>query len=444
MDDPPKEFLCPISNSLMADPVIISSGESFDRPCIQACVDLDFIPLSLSDPNSNPNPNSPIVLIPNTRLKNAILNWCERSGHPPPLPLAPHAAREIVRSFMAPRTVGTRRNQKATSTEEDCTEEEILIKLMDSIPSDQEEAMISLREATRGGRERRLSLCTRRLLEVISRILSSPDPGVQINAAAAIVNLSLEPENKVRIVRSGVVPPLVAVLRSGHPEARDHAAGAIHSLAVADDNRTVIGFLGAIQPLLQLFSDPVESPRTRRDAGMALYYLSLVGNNRSKLSMIPGTAQMMLDMAAGEDAAVAGLRRPAVMVLANLAGCKEGRAALMDGGAVAALVAVMAATAGTKEEEYCLSALHEMSRGSVRFRGIARMAGAEKLLMKVAEEGGGMRSDMARKTLRAMRGEAEEEEYDNASIVSDGLMSIRGRHGRNNFWYSPDHNTTEF
>jgi hypothetical protein len=82
-----------------------------------------------------------------------------------------------------------------------------------------------------------------------------------------------------------------------------------------------------------------------------------------------------------------------------------------------------------------------MSRGSLRFRGLARTAGAEEALRRVAEEGSGVRREMAKKTLRAMRGDLDEDENDltgsslecgdaedcGGSIVSDGLMSFRRR-----------------
>ena len=159
-----------------------------------------------------------------------------------------------------------------------------------------------------------------------------------------MVNLSLDPENKVRIVRSGAVSPLVDVLRGGHPEARDHAAGAVYSLAVEDENRAAIGVLGAIPPLLELFSGAV-GYRARREAGMALYHVSLSGMNRSKIARAPGAVRTLLAAAEARDRSseddAAALRRLAVMILANLAGCPDGRTALMDSGAVAAVVKLM-------------------------------------------------------------------------------------------------------
>ncbi|CAL9046999.1 unnamed protein product, partial [Musa banksii] len=250
------------------------------------------------------------------------------------------------------------------------SEEEVLIKLMDTELSEQESAVVLLRQATKENRKRRIDLCTPRLLAALRSMLLSSSAAVQISATASLVNLSLEPENRVRIVRSGAVPPLVEVLEGGYPEARYHAAGALFSLALADENRAAIGVLGAIPPLLDLFSVPsADGLRARRDAGMALYYLSLAGANRSKIARAPGVVRALLSVASEREVSPGGtpsttqgpgLARLAMMVVCNLAGCNEGRAALMDGGAVASVVSLMRSPAAAAVEEYCVAALYGM------------------------------------------------------------------------------------
>uniref|UniRef100_A0A0E0L9T6 RING-type E3 ubiquitin transferase n=1 Tax=Oryza punctata TaxID=4537 RepID=A0A0E0L9T6_ORYPU len=473
--DPPAEFLCPISGTLMADPVVVPPGQTFERACIQACAALAFSPPAVAADLSAlpPSASSPLVLVPNVALRTAILNWCDRLSLPYPAPLSPDTARDVVRRLMPspppppppqqqPRSqaptpppassVRTRSQysddfvqQQEARQAGGSTEERIMAMLTadGAGPVEQEAAMALLRKTARENKEMRRVLCTPRLLAALRPMLLSGDAGVQVNAAAALVNLSLEAENKVRIVRSGAVSPLVEVLRSGHPEARDHAAGAIYSLAVEDENRAAIGVLGAIPPLLELFACAGAEYLARREAGMALYHVSLSGMNRSKIARTPGVVRTLLaaaearvDRANETDAAA--LRRIAVMILANLAGCPDGRTALMDGGAVAAVVRLMSngsAAPGSAEEEYCISSLYGMSRGSLRFRGLARAAGVEAALTPVAEGAGGVGRDMARRTLRAMRGEDDEaavtatgllgRQWDDGSVVSEGLVSIR-------------------
>ncbi|CAO1947487.1 unnamed protein product [Urochloa humidicola] len=494
--DPPAEFLCPISGSLMADPVVVPPGQTFERACIQACAELAFSPPAVAaDLAASASSSSPLVLVPNVALRTAILNWCDRLGLPHPAPLSPDTAHDIVRRLMpstnSPRlqvaaaasSVRVRRQSVVDGRAQEepgsnnkqrgeALEEEIMAVLVAeggaATPAEQASAMASLRQATRENREVRRQLCTPRLLAALRPMLLSPDAAVQANAAAAVVNLSLEPENKAQIVRSGAVSPLVDVLRGGAPEARDHAAGAIYSLAVEDENRAAIGVLGAIPPLLELFAGGGAGGvgyRARREAGMALYHVSLSGMNRSKIARAPGAVRTLLAVAeargdrSSSEADAAALRRLAVMVLANLAGCADGRAALMDGGAVAAVARLMrggGAAPGSAEEEYCISALYGMSRGSMRFRGLARAAGVEAALQPVAEGGGGVGRDMARRTLRAMRGEDDEapgvaaagmlgRQWEDGSVVSEGLLSIRRPPHRSNYGAGPSgSNTTQF
>lgn len=79
--EPPKEFICPISGSLMSDPVVVTSGQTFERIAVQACTDLKFSP-NLED-GSRPDFST---VIPNLAIKTTILNWCNKSRtkHPPP------------------------------------------------------------------------------------------------------------------------------------------------------------------------------------------------------------------------------------------------------------------------------------------------------------------------------------------------------------------------
>lgn len=493
----PPEFVCPLSGALMADPVILPSGQTYERACLQACAELSFLPPGAGSGSD--------ALIPNSALKAAIGTWCARSGHAAPRPPSKEAVREAVLRAMPPaaaaadaKSVRTRRAAMASSSnssysspasaaststytssseitpaEEDVAvkpvkeaakevtqlelpvdplEDEVVATVMDADEDGEVAAVLAvLRDATRETAERRLALCTPRLLAALRRVLLIPrHASARVDATAALVNLSLEPANKVRIVRAGAVPALVEVLRSGGsaPEAREHAAGALFGLALNEENRAAIGVLGAVPPLLDLLTSPAHHPRARRDAGMAIYHLSLAAVNQSKVARFPGASKALLNVASSA-AESTPIRRLALMVICNVGACSEGRASLMDAGAVASVSGILLsshshddATRVAELEEWCVAAIYALSRGSLRFRGLARAAGADRALRRVAEEGtpGGVRREMARKTLRAMRGDLDEEadltgsslecgEGDDCggSIVSDGLMSFRRR-----------------
>ncbi|GFS45075.1 RING/U-box superfamily protein with ARM repeat domain-containing protein [Actinidia rufa] len=322
---PPKEFTCPLSGSLMADPVIVSSGQTFERNCIQTCKSIGFKPV-LSD-GSKPDFTT---IIPNLALKSTILNWCNTHLTDQPKPIDSISAQKLIRALMAsqkqqseekklihPRSELTLSSRLSSSSDESVAvatsgsttplplatrpscysyssssdvetlnpssaeEIDIVGRLKSSHVFEQEEAVISLRKITRSREDTRGHLCTPRLLSAVRSLIASRYATLQVNAVAALVNLSLENENKVKIVRSGIILPLIDVLKGGFPEAQEHAAGAIFSLSLDDQNKIAIGVLGALPPLLHALRS--ESERARHDSALALYHLSLVQSNRSKL-----------------------------------------------------------------------------------------------------------------------------------------------------------------
>ncbi|KAL4190320.1 hypothetical protein AMTRI_Chr07g24140 [Amborella trichopoda] len=69
---PPSYFCCPLSLELMSDPVIVASGQTFERAFIQKWLDegMDICPKTRQTLNHT-------NLIPNYTVKALISNWCE-------------------------------------------------------------------------------------------------------------------------------------------------------------------------------------------------------------------------------------------------------------------------------------------------------------------------------------------------------------------------------
>lgn len=522
---PPQEFICPISTTLMADPVIVSSGQTFERSCAQACLELSFIPI-LSD-GSRPDLSS---LIPNLALKSAILHWCDLNGSPRPTPTPLDVARNLVCSFIgaekgeetekgdkggeeereeitqkegrggeeevggktpkrevqmaekemllrgvsanphakfsyAATEVNRRPKHFYSSSEESLVttplplatkplcysasssssssseivasddtegtpnssqdeEVEILTKLKSTQIFEQEEALVWLRDVSRNHPEKRIPLCNQTWLSALRPLLTSRYPNVQINAVAAMVNLSLEKPNKVKIVRSGAVPPLIDVLKSGSMEAQEHAAGAIFSLALDDDNKTAIGVLGALPPLLHMLRS--ESERGRQDAALALYHLTLVQSNRSKLVKL-GSIPVLLSFTRVKE-----LASRVLIILYNLASGSEGRVAVLDADGVEVFVDILREkNLDGAVRDHCIAALFALSQSHLRFKGSAKAAGAVEVLKEVAEGA----SERARQQVKRMLillkenegiGAVTEEEHgiadDDGERVSDSFV----------------------
>ncbi|KAK1404487.1 RING-type E3 ubiquitin transferase [Heracleum sosnowskyi] len=438
---PPKEFLCPITRTLMYDPVIVSSGHTFDRNSIEACLSLSFSP-TLPD-GSVPDFTN---IIPNLALKSTILNYIMSSSFRSK-PLDSQSVIELVKEMKLkistttiaseltrwpshlsstsslesvtpttplPLTTTTRPSCYSSSSSSDVetltpnptsehNENGIIAKIKSSLVHEQEEGVVSLRNITRIGESARADLCTPQLLSGIRSLITSKYASVQVNCVAALVNLSLEKTNKVKIVRAGIVPPLIDVLRGGFPEAQEHAAGALFSLSLDDQNKTAIGVLGALQPLVHALRS--DSSRARSDSTLALYHLTLVESNRVKLVKLGGVV-VLLDMVGS-----GYMSARVLLVLGNLAASVEGRAAMLNGGAVGCFVDMLKRDEFDSEltRESCVAALYGLSFGGLRFKGLAKEAGVEEVLQNVEERGTARAKAKARRILAFMRVKYEEE-----------------------------------
>lgn len=509
--EPPKEFLCAIAGSLMADPVVVSSGQTFDRVSVQVCKDLSFTPI-LED-GSEPDFET---IFPNLAIKSTILRWCEKWGVEYPLPLEYTSVEKVVRTRMASRQRGEgdcggliRVSERellknvegnppvtykhavselahrvdrfySSSSEESvviaaspetplplktrpccyssssssssssefqeienptrtlgpilsCQEEELVLKLKSSDIFEQEQAVISLRKITRTQEHRRSALCTPRVISALKPLLVSKYCNVQVNAVATLVNLSLENSNKVRIVRSGVVPLLIEVLKGGFSEAQDHAAGALFSLAIEEDNRMAIGALGALPALLNALRS--DSERTRHDSALALYNLTLVNSNRMKLVKLNSVPRLLEMVKAGN------LLSRVLLILCNLAACVEGRSAMLDGNAVTVLVGLLRGNEAKSklDKENCVAALYALSHGNFRFIGLMKEARGEDVLREIEKRGSERARDKAKRLLEMVRerddiGEGENVDWEallESAQLSGTSRRVGGVGGRN-------------
>ncbi|PRQ53790.1 putative Zinc finger, RING/FYVE/PHD-type [Rosa chinensis] len=474
----PREFICPISGSLMGDPVIVSSGHTFERVCVQVCKALNFTPNLVDSP-----PPDLTSVIPNLALKSTILNWCQNYSIAPPKPLDSISADKLVRTSMASghlkvsvseneslirgveETPNVSFNHAATeltrrpshfhsssdesvsdaaltpplpfSTQPSCyssrssscseiealtnsnEEDEVLARLRSVHVSEIEEALTWLRKITRTREDARAHLCSPRLLSALRPLVVSRHANIQVNSVAVLVNLSLEKSNKIKIVRSGILPPLIDVLKAGMPEAQEHASGVVFSLALDDDCKTAIGVLGALPPLLHLLNS--EGERTRHDSALALYHLTLVQSNRSKLVKI-GSVPVLLRMVKSGH-----MTGRVLLTLCNLSSCADGRAAMLDSGGVECLVGVLRGNEfdSRSTQESCVATLYGLSRGGLRFKGLAKAAGAVEVLREVEKSGSERGREKARRMLEMMRGreKEEEEEVDWEELLDSGLGS---------------------
>ncbi|WCJ42938.1 U-box domain-containing protein 8 [Euphorbia peplus] len=295
----PDDFKCPISLEIMSDPVILSSGHTFDRASIQRWLDSGHRSCPIT---KLPLPEHPI-LIPNHALRSLISNYTLLSpckSHPPAKPQA------------QPQT---------------------LISTLTSPSSPKLESLIQLTRMTKLDPVLRRQLTESGAVSAVLNCVNSPESAIQEKALSLLLNLSLDDDNKVGLVAEGAIGRVITVLQGESPDSRAIGCTILTSLAVVEVNKATIGaYPNAICGLVRLLK--YGKGREVKEAATALYAICLFPDNRRRA--VESGAVAILVRIGGM-----GLER-AVEVLSVLVKCKEGRDEMgRIGGCVRVLVKVI-------------------------------------------------------------------------------------------------------
>ncbi|KAJ6815396.1 U-box domain-containing protein 12 [Iris pallida] len=253
----PDDFRCPISLELMRDPVIVSTGQTYERSCIQKWLDSGHKTCPKTQQNL-----SHTAITPNFVLKSLIAQWCEANGMEPP------------KKHGSPRG-------KRSGNHPDCDRaaiDSLLLKMESGNQEEQRAAAGELRLLAKRNADNRVCIAEAGAIPLLVELLSSPDSRTQEHAVTARLNLSINEGNKSSIVDSGAIPEIVQVLKNGSMEARENAAATLFSLSVVDGNKVTIGAAGAIPALIDLLCEG--SPRGKKDAATAIFNLAIFQGNK--------------------------------------------------------------------------------------------------------------------------------------------------------------------
>ncbi|WOL04536.1 U-box domain-containing protein 8 [Canna indica] len=274
----PDDFRCPISLEVMTDPVILSSGHTFDRASIQRWLD-------------SGNRTCPVTNLPLPASPSLIPN---------------HALRSLISSFLAHRPSTT-----AADSSGDRRDALLLSRL--SFPSDAPTLAAVLRLAQRGGR--RLVADSGATSVLLRHAASSDRPDLQDLALRALLHLTLDGDDaRLGLLAEGALDPVVSALRTSPAAAL--AATLLTSLAVVDVNKATIGaHPAAITRLVALLRDG--DGRERREAATALYELCKFAENRRRAVRSGAVPPLVRFASEGSERAV--------RVLGLLAKCREGK-----------------------------------------------------------------------------------------------------------------------
>ncbi|KAL2630228.1 hypothetical protein R1flu_014914 [Riccia fluitans] len=332
--DIPEDFKCPISLELMRDPVILATGQTYERACIQKWLD--------EGRRSCPTTGVPLPhysLTPNYVLRSLIAQWCETNG---------------VEVPKRPSRIGKPCTHMADVSPDAAAVEILLNKLSTGNLDEQRAAAGELRMLAKRNVENRICIADAGAIPLLVKLLSTPDLKTQEHAVTALLNLSINDINKGAIVQAGAIYPIVEVLKSGSMEARENAAATLFSLSVVDENKVTIGASGAIPALVELLKDG--SPRGKKDAATALFNLSIYQGNKAKAvraGVVPPLIELLADPSAG-------MVDESLAILAILATHQEGRVAIGFANAIPILVDLI--TSGSpRNKENATAALLALS-----------------------------------------------------------------------------------
>ncbi|XP_047310685.1 U-box domain-containing protein 9 [Impatiens glandulifera] len=257
----PEEFRCPISRELMRDPVILSTGQTYDRAFIQR-----WLKAGHRTCPKTQQVLSHTILTPNVLIRDMISQWCNSHGMKIPHPV------------YDPNEDGL--------TDADREHFVALLDKMSASLPDQKDAARQLRSLTKRMPSFRAlfgesTSAIGQLLSPLSKSKSFNDiqPDLQEDLITTLLNLSIHDNNKKCVAEMPtVIPLLMDALKCGTIETKSNAAAALFTLSALDSNKALIGKSGALKPLIELLEDG--HPLAMKDVASAIFNLCILHDNK--------------------------------------------------------------------------------------------------------------------------------------------------------------------
>ncbi|GJR35162.1 U-box domain-containing protein 14 [Tanacetum coccineum] len=364
----PDDFRCPISLELMKDPVIVSTGQTYERSCIQKWLDAGH--------KTCPKTQQTLLhtaLTPNYVLKSLIALWCESNG------------------IELRKSQGTSKTMKTGSECDQTAIHTLLEKLTNGNSDDQRAAVGELRLLAKRNTDNRICIAESGAIPLLVELLSSRDSRTQEHAVTALLNLSIHEANKGIIVSVGAIPEIVEVLKNGSMEARENAAATLFSLSAVDENKVAIGAAGAITPLIELLQNG--TPRGKKDAATAIFNLCIYQGNKVR-AVRAGVVTPLMNLV--KDAS-GGMMDESLAILAIIAGHREGKVAIAQADPIPVLVEVVR-TGSPRNRENGVAILWWVCAGDIECLQIMKEVGGEEVLRELSENG----TDRAKRKARSV------------------------------------------
>ncbi|KAB5569789.1 hypothetical protein DKX38_003582 [Salix brachista] len=329
----PEEFKCPLSKELMRDPVVLSTGQTYDRPFIQKWLKAGNRTCPLTQ-----QVLSHTILTPNLLIREMISQWCESQGLELP-DLAQHVNEEGITEADRDHFLSLLEKLSLTLPEQKDAARELrlLTKKMPSFRALFSESLEAIPQLLRP------------LSELKSR--SSIYPDLQEDIITTLLNLSIHDSNKKLVAETPmVIPLLMEALMSGTIETRTNAAAALFTLSALDSNKTLIGKSGALKPLIDLLEEG--HPVAMKDVASAIFNLCIIHENKGRAVRDGAVKVIMTKIMNGTHV------DELLAILAVLASHQKVVDELGDLGAVPCLLRIIRESTCDRNKENCIAILH--------------------------------------------------------------------------------------
>ncbi|CAN8313011.1 unnamed protein product [Cochlearia groenlandica] len=352
----PVDFLCPVSLELMKDPVIVATGQTYERVYIQRWIDCG----NLTCPKTQQKLEN-FTLTPNYVLRSLISQWCTEHNIEQPAGYINGLSKTSGDMSMI-RAIVHRLSSRSTE--------------------ERRNAVSEIRSLSKRSTDNRILIAEAGAIPVLVNLLTSEDVATQDNAITCVLNLSIYDNNKELIMFAGAVTSIVQVLRAGTMEARENAAATLFSLSLADENKIIIGGSGAIPALVDLLENG--SPRGKKDAATALFNLCIYQGNKGRAvraGIVTALVKMLSDSSSSHR-----MVNEALTILSVLASNLDAKSAIVKADALPALISILQTEQARNRENATAILLSLCKKDSEKLVCIGRL-GAVVPLMDLSKNG---------------------------------------------------------
>ncbi|XP_057949547.1 U-box domain-containing protein 6-like [Malania oleifera] len=448
MPVPPEELRCPISLQLMYDPVIISSGQTYERICIEKW---------FSDGhNTCPKTQTQLdhlCLTPNYCVKGLIASWCEQNGvlvpDGPPESLDLNYWRLALSesdsvNLKSVDSIGSckLKGVKVVPLEESGTIEEAEgngVAEEEDVPAHEDETELNLleryenflkvldeeqdlkkkcevveqlRRILKDDEEARIFLGANGFVEALVRFLESAmcerNEMAQEIGAMALFNLAVNNNrNKGMMLGTGVISSLEEMISNS--KTQGSATALYLNLSCLEEAKPTIGLSQAVPFLIKLLQTETEL-QCKLDALHALYNLSTHPSNISGLlraGIIHGLQSLF--SASSEHT----WTEKSIAVLINLASSKSGKDEMASSLGLISGLATVLDTGEPTEQEQAVSCLLILCNGNEKCSQTVLQEGVIPALVSISVNGTARGKDKSQKLLMLFR---EQRQHDPSPV----------------------------